>query len=74
MASFVSAGRQWQCPSSLVPALEMLNHVEPCTLDAMNSRVERSARFLLRPFVLTMLRANTVWTEPELQTCEEKIV
>lgn len=63
MVTFNVNGVPWQCHEGLAPALGLLNHIEPCTLDDMRRATDARYRPLLRPFVTSLIAAGVVWGE-----------
>jgi ribosomal protein L16 Arg81 hydroxylase len=64
VVSFTNQGTTWQCHASLIPALRLLNNVEPCTLADMRRAIDSSAIPFLYPFLLALIIGNVIWTEP----------
>lgn len=66
MVTFNCQGQQWTCPESFAPALGLLNHINPCTLDDMKQVIGAGERPVVRPFVKALLAARVIWAEPPL--------
>jgi ribosomal protein L16 Arg81 hydroxylase len=62
--AFDAGGVEWQCSAALRPALDLLGHIEPCTLQDMTARLGAHARPLLRPFITGLLLSEVIWAEP----------
>lgn len=63
MVIFEFNGSQWQCHEGLAPALNLLNHIEPCTLDDMRNAMDARYRPILRPFITNLIAGGVVWGE-----------
>lgn len=63
MMSFSFNGARVQFHEGLAPALRLLNHIEPCTLDDMRGAMEFRYRPLLRPFITSLVEGGVVWGE-----------
>lgn len=64
---FTARDAEWRCHAALAPALALLNHVAPCTLDEMNRLLTPAIKPLLRPFVTALLVGEVVWAEPRVE-------
>jgi ribosomal protein L16 Arg81 hydroxylase len=65
MISFRAAGADWHCSAALRPALTLLNHVEPHTLQEMRTQIDAVSRPLLRPFMAGLHIGGVIWAEPD---------
>lgn len=62
--AFDAGGVEWQCSAALRPALELLGHIEPCTLQELTGQLGEHTRPLLRPFIMGLLMSEVIWAEP----------